>query len=104
MATTLLTTKLYVPHVLPAFVPRPRITERLSVGLAGKLTLITAPAGFGKTTAVSAWLVPEAGAIRLALQEAPTPPIEAVLTTLINTLSHVSRQIVLVLDDYHVIG
>ena len=62
MATALLTTKLYVPPVLPAFVPRPRITERLSIGMAGKLTLITAPAGFGKTTAVSAWLHPQAEA------------------------------------------
>ena len=53
MATTLLTTKLYIPQVLPAFVPRPRITERLSIGMAGKLTLITAPAGFGKTTHIS---------------------------------------------------
>src|SRR5215211_7830497 len=62
MPTTLLTTKLYVPPVLPAFVPRPRLTERLSIGMAGKLTLITAPAGFGKTTAVSAWLDPQAEA------------------------------------------
>jgi LuxR family transcriptional regulator, maltose regulon positive regulatory protein len=149
MTTTLLTTKLYVPHVLPAFVPRPRITERLSVGMAGKLTLITAPAGFGKTTAVSAWLHPQAeasvghafvlhpdrvvwvsldqadndptsfwayvltaleslapqvGPIRLALDDLPPPPIEAVLTILINTLSHLSHEIVLVLDDYHVIS
>lgn len=49
-------------------------------------------------------LVPEAGAIRLTLQEVPSPPIEAMLTTLINTLSHLSCEIVIVLDDYHVIG
>src|SRR3569833_1165317 len=62
MVSTLLTTKLYVPPVLPTFVPRPRITERLSIGMAGTLTLITAPAGFGKTTAVTAWLHPQAEA------------------------------------------
>ena len=62
MIPSLLMTKLYVPPVLPTFVPRPRLSERLSIGLAGRLTLITAPAGFGKTTAVSAWLHPQAEA------------------------------------------
>ncbi len=36
--------------------PRPRLIERLNVGLHGKLTLISAPAGFGKTTLLSEWL------------------------------------------------
>jgi LuxR family transcriptional regulator, maltose regulon positive regulatory protein len=148
MVSSLLTTKLYVPPVLSSFVPRPRITERLSMGMAGRLTLVTAPAGFGKTTAVSAWLhpqseasvaysfvlhpervvwvsldaadndatsfwayvfaalktcVPEADAARQALEQSPQPPIEAVLTSLINTLSNLPHQTVLVLDDYHAI-
>jgi LuxR family maltose regulon positive regulatory protein len=52
----LLATKLYMPSARANLVSRPRLTERLQAGLAGKLTLIAAPAGFGKTTLVSAWL------------------------------------------------
>jgi LuxR family maltose regulon positive regulatory protein len=37
-------------------VSRPRLLERLNKGLHGKLTLISAPAGFGKTTLVSSWV------------------------------------------------
>jgi LuxR family maltose regulon positive regulatory protein len=37
-------------------VPRPRLIERLNEGLHRKLTLIAAPAGFGKTTLLSAWV------------------------------------------------
>jgi LuxR family maltose regulon positive regulatory protein len=63
MTTPLLTTKLYAPPVRPELVPRPRLVERLNVGLLGQgdrfartLTLISAPAGFGKTTLVVEWL------------------------------------------------
>jgi LuxR family maltose regulon positive regulatory protein len=53
----LLATKLYVPAPQPNLVTRPRLIERLSEGLrlGHKLTLISAPAGFGKTTLASAW-------------------------------------------------
>ena len=50
MSRPLLTTKLYIPPPRPNLVPRPRLIERLNVGLHRKLTLISAPAGFGKTT------------------------------------------------------
>ena len=75
MATPLLTTKLHIPPVRPELVSRPRLIERLNAalvldplswgqrtqgdkyrGLHRKLTLISAPAGYGKTTLVSAWL------------------------------------------------
>ncbi len=56
MATPLLTTKFYIPPVRPELVPRPRLVERLNEGLDRKLTLISAPAGFGKTTLVTEWL------------------------------------------------
>jgi LuxR family maltose regulon positive regulatory protein len=55
-APPLLATKLHVLVPRPQFVPRPRLVDRLQNGLTGKLTLIAAPAGFGKTTLVSAWL------------------------------------------------
>ena len=55
MATPLLRTKLYIPPVRQELVPRLRLIERLNAGLNRKLTLISAPAGFGKTTLLSEW-------------------------------------------------
>jgi LuxR family maltose regulon positive regulatory protein len=63
----LLQTKLHIPPVRPGLVSRPRLMERLNAGLGQnsfheslgfgrKLTLISAPAGFGKTTLVSEWV------------------------------------------------
>jgi len=136
----LLATKLYVPLPRANLVPRSRLVERLQAGLTGKLTLIAAPAGFGKTTLVSAWwatptgsavpmawvsldagdndpirfwsyviaaldtLQPGLGATALALLQAPqSPPIEAVLTLLLNAVSSAPPVMVLVLDDYQLI-
>ena len=56
MSGDLLQTKLYLPRLRPSLVPRPRLIETLNHGLAGKLTLISAPAGFGKTTLISSWI------------------------------------------------
>jgi len=56
VGTQLLTTKLYIPPPLPNLVPRPRLIERLNTGLRRKLTLVSAPAGFGKTTLLSEWI------------------------------------------------
>ncbi|MFB0535234.1 MAG: hypothetical protein ACETWR_09645 [Anaerolineae bacterium] len=53
MGIPLLKSKLYIPAVRPNLVPRPRLVERLNAGLHRKLTLISAPAGFGKTTLLS---------------------------------------------------
>jgi LuxR family transcriptional regulator, maltose regulon positive regulatory protein len=136
----LLTTKLTIPQARPVLVPRPRLTERLHAGLRGPLTLVAAPAGYGKTTLLSAWratpagsavplawvsldagdndpvrfwsyvltaldrVQPGLGAPALALLQSPQPPpIEAVLATLLNALSAVRVDMVLALDDYHVI-
>src|SRR5450755_2752139 len=52
----LLETKLYVPRSRRGLVPRPRLSERLDRGTASKLTLVSAPAGFGKTTLLTEWL------------------------------------------------
>lgn len=54
--TELLTTKLYIPRPRPNLVARARLVERMNAGLDRKLTLIAAPAGFGKTTLLSEWI------------------------------------------------
>jgi LuxR family transcriptional regulator, maltose regulon positive regulatory protein len=56
MPTPILATKLYIPPLRPNVVSRPRLLERLTEGLHRKLILISAPAGFGKTTLVSEWV------------------------------------------------
>ena len=56
MSPELLSTKLFTPPVRKNLVPRPCLIERMNEGLEGKLTLISAPAGFGKTTLVSEWI------------------------------------------------
>lgn len=62
MTIPILATKLYIPPPRPAIVRRARLGERLNDGLrhnqgfGRKLTLISAAAGFGKTTLVSEWV------------------------------------------------
>lgn len=56
MLTPILTSKLYIPAPRSKTVLRRRLTERLDRGLNRKLTLISAPAGYGKTTLVCEWL------------------------------------------------
>lgn len=56
MATPSVTTKLYIPPVPPELVPHPRLIERLNAGLHRKSTLISAPAGLGKTMLLSEWI------------------------------------------------
>jgi LuxR family maltose regulon positive regulatory protein len=55
---------LYIPPLRANLVPRPRLIARLEAGLEGRLTLISAPAGYGKTTLVAEWL--QAGGHRVA--------------------------------------
>jgi LuxR family maltose regulon positive regulatory protein len=52
----LLATKLHQPRPRTQLVPRFQLLERLRQGMAGALTLVSAPAGFGKTTLISQWL------------------------------------------------
>jgi len=150
MAETLLRTKLFVPQLRPNLVPRPHLIERLNRGLqlGHKLILISAPAGFGKTTLVSEWIsvlqsdVALEGKNRIAwlsldkndndlarflayvvaalnhvegmdtaighkamdmLHSPQPPPAEPVLTSLINDVAAVSKEITLIFDDYHLI-
>src|SRR5579863_6705331 len=54
--TPMLATKLYIPRLQSNVVSRSRLIERLNEGLHRKLTLVSAPAGFGKSTLVSEWV------------------------------------------------
>ena len=139
MSTPILATKLYIPPPRPKIVLRPRLIERLNEGLSAgrKLTLISAPAGFGKTTLVSewvagcerpvAWLSLDEGdndptrfltylvaalqtiaanigeGVLGVLQSPQPPPTESILTTLLNEITTIPDNFILVLDDYHVI-
>ncbi len=162
-APPILTTKLYSPPTRPEFVPRPRLVEQLDQGLRSgrRLTVISAPAGFGKTTLVSSWInnrgegsrpkaVPGQPAVQptapslhpanvawlsldegdndatrfltyfvaalqtiaanagdgaLGLLHSPQqPPIESILTALLNGIAAIPHNFALVLDDYHVIN
>ena len=53
MSTLILATKLYIPPIRPELVSRSRLIERLSEDLTRKLTLISVPAGFGKTMLIN---------------------------------------------------
>lgn len=55
-AKLLLETKLYIPRWNPDLVSRPRLIEQLERGIGRKLTLVSAPAGFGKSTLLAEWL------------------------------------------------
>ncbi len=59
MKSSLLATKLFRPTPPARRVPRPHLVQRLNEGLAvgRRLTLVSAPAGFGKTTCVSVWVL-----------------------------------------------
>ena len=75
MSEPLLLTKLYIPPPRPKIVLRPRLIERLSEGMPCKLTLISAPAGFGKTTLVSEWVTGcERPVAWLSLEEGDNDP------------------------------
>jgi len=138
MAGPLLETKLHVPRWRRNLVARRSLSERLSRGTESALTLVSAPAGFGKTTLLAEWLTVAAadgrsvawlsldqrdndpalfwtylvaalntgapgGAGALSLLQPPQPPNEAGLVALLNDLDAISNDVVLVLDDYHVI-
>ncbi len=144
MVKPLLESKWHVPGRRGGAVPRPRLAERLGRAARSRLTLVSAPAGFGKTTLVTQWIAqmgdPESGrgpavawvsldegdndpatfwtyvisalqkaghscvgAAALGLLRPPQPLPEATLATLLNDLQALPDDVLLVLDDYHVI-
>jgi LuxR family maltose regulon positive regulatory protein len=93
MPTSILATKLYVPHPRSTLVARLRLIERLNKGLHRRLTLIAAPAGFGKTTLLSEWLEGgERPAAWLSLDEGDSD-LAHFLTYLIAALQTIAAEI-----------
>lgn len=93
MTDLLLQTKLYIPATRNDLVPRPRLLARLNAGLNGRLTLISAPAGFGKTTLVREWVAREERPIAwLSLDEEDKDP-NRFLTYLIAALQRIAPAI-----------
>lgn len=93
MNITILATKLYIPPSPPNGIPRPRLIERLNAGLHHKITLISAPAGFGKTTLVSEWLDSSGRpSAWLSLDEGDSDPVRF-LAYLIAALRTVSPEV-----------
>ena len=161
MSIELLQTKLNIPSARTDLVARPQLLQRLDEGLTRKMILVSAPAGFGKTTLLANWVQGLAATLRLqvegpqgsqnerrstnlrpsgvawlSLDEGDNDParfwsylitalqnvdqrigknsrkmlsarqpasLESILTAFINEISSSSRQIVLALDDYHLI-
>src|SRR6266508_4216632 len=135
----LLATKLYFPVLRSNFVNRPRLIGILDSGLRGPLTLISAPAGSGKTSLMAEWregpgkykqvawlsLDPadndllrfltyltaalESAAPNLTrptttlLQLPQTPPLEVIIDSLFEVLNTLSVDLILMLDDYHLL-
>jgi LuxR family maltose regulon positive regulatory protein len=137
----LVTTKLRTPRSRPNLVERPRLRDVLVAGQGRRLTLVSAPAGFGKTTLLGEWAEDLSAAgrsvawvsldgsdndptrfmaylvdalraveegvgdgILASLRSPEPPPVEAVMGTLVNDLANAHREVVMVLDDYHLIG
>jgi len=146
MLAPLLTTKIFIPPPRPGLVSRPRLIIYLNEGLAAgrKLTLLSASAGFGKTTLLSEWIFlnaessnnlnfrtawfsldeddgdpfrflgyliaalqtiqPGLGQRALAALQTPQPPpVDGLLTGLLNEIASLTEKLILVLDDYHAI-
>ena len=134
---SLIRTKLYQPRSGSDVITRTRLIERLNAALGGKIILVCAPAGFGKTTLLAQWMqtidrpaawlsldehdnelpdfvqslaaalqtaFPDAFEATAALLKAPRilPP-DQIAPLLINDLADVADDVVLVLDDYHLI-
>ncbi len=133
----LLATKLYIPSIRTGLLCRSRLVEQIELGLLRHLVLISAPAGYGKTTLLStwvanckypvAWLTLDQGdndpirfwrymgaalqkvndglgkSLSSTLFSVQTPDLEQIIIELVNDIATSNRQLILVLEDYHVI-
>jgi LuxR family maltose regulon positive regulatory protein len=134
---SILTTKLYRPAPRPDYINRQELIDHLDGALTRNLTLVSAPAGFGKTTLLSIWaqqkeqpvswlsldtedndlvvflqyliaalqtISPDVGGTSISLLQSSQPPsIVVTLSALINDLSLIPQDFILILDDYHLI-
>ncbi len=93
MQVPILSTKLYAPPPRPKAVHRPRLIEPLNEGLHRKLTLVSAPAGFGKTTLICEWIAGRERPVAwLSLDEADNDP-SRFLTYLVAALQTIAPSI-----------
>ena len=130
----LLPTKFYFPPIPAGFVPRPQLLQKLDEALTHRLTLVSAPAGVGKTILVSAWVRSarkkgvafgwltldatdndpgrfleylgaclEEGGTVIDLPSTEQGQVEKNLAEFIQGLMDLKREVILVLDDYHLI-
>lgn len=135
----LLETKLHAPRPRRGVVPRTRLHTRLGDIDLPALVLVSAPAGFGKTTLLTDWLgatagtaskaawvsldrrdsdpslfwsyliaalsriVPAAGSQASQVLRSSPVPLESVVASLVNDLARLDDELVLVLDDYHLV-
>ena len=136
-SSPLIETKLYIPKPRAGLVERKHLVEQLNEGLHKKLTVISAPAGFGKTTFLTQWvaqadvpvawvsidandsdparflryviaalqsIAPGAGRHSLPVMLSPDQmPVEVIVTHLIQEMAEISNEMVLALDDFHLI-
>ncbi len=137
MSSPLLETKFHLPTPHGRLVPRARLSQQVERAAGATLTLVSAPAGFGKTTVMSelasrpdgahiAWLsldpgdndpmtfwtyvaeaveraAPGVGSGARGILAGAQGTVDAAVTTLLNALAGVTTDVVLVLDDFHVI-
>jgi LuxR family maltose regulon positive regulatory protein len=89
----LLTTKLNVPSTRTNLVVRPRLLERLDEGSRGKLTLISAPAGYGKTTLLGEWVLRSEVPVGWLSLDGGDNDLTLFLSYLINSLENVEPDI-----------
>jgi LuxR family maltose regulon positive regulatory protein len=139
MEIPLLESKLHVPRRRRGVVPRARLDARLDRDALPAVVLVSAPAGFGKTTLLAEWLAagdettkptawlsidrrdsdpavfwsyvvaamrkvaPDIGADALSTLQSTPMALEAVVTSLLNDLGALTEDLVMVLDDYHLV-
>lgn len=139
MTIPIISTKLHIPRLPKNLVPRSDLIARLQTGRQGRLILVSAPAGFGKTSLIADWVnqckddclvswvhldegdnelirflryvvaalqahQKDLGQAALSgLMSMPPVPIEAALTSLINEIASIDGELILILDDYHLI-
>jgi ATP/maltotriose-dependent transcriptional regulator MalT len=129
----LLATKMTIPRLRPGRIDRPRLLRQLHAATSRELVLVCAPAGFGKSTLLADWVRSDPRPVAwLSLDEGDNDPVrfwrhvaaaldtvrpgvagdlvgpgtssvQAVVTMLVNDLAEATEDLLLVVDDYHVI-